>query len=81
MAKEQEQNKLSYEELEQAAINLKKQVDEFSRVNEIRDMAFFCMQLLDHKDVLKPETVEKIVTFLDRVVPIPRDQEGAAEEK
>lgn len=82
MAKEQEQKaKLSYEELEQVAINLKRQLDEVNRANEIRDMAYFCLSLLDHKDSLKPETVEKVVVFLDRLVPTAREQEGAAEKE
>jgi len=81
MAKEQiKNNKLTYDELEAVAMNLQKQNAELSRMNEIRDMAYFCLQLLEHKEVLPDEMISKVITFLDRIIPVPK-QEGAAEQQ
>lgn len=82
MAKEQKKqtNKLTYDELEAVAANLQRQNAELSRMNEIRDMAYFCLQLLDHKDVLTEDMLTKTLAFLDRIIPVPK-QEGAAEEQ
>lgn len=81
MAKEQiKNNKLTYDELEAVAMNLQKQNAELSRMNEIRDMAYFCLQLLEHKEVLPDEMISKVINFLDRIIPVPK-QEGAAEQQ
>ena len=82
MAKEQEQQqpaKLSYDELEHIAADLQQQLAEsraqLRNVNEIREMAYMCVELLKHKNVLPPPTFEKVVNFIDRIIPIPKEQE------
>ena len=83
MAKEQnkQNNKPSYEELEQYCVQLQNQLRDQSRVSEFRDMVAVCLELLKHKDVLPGQTFAKVVAFIDKVVPVPKEQEGAAQEK
>ena len=81
MAKEQNKNKMSYEELEQYCIQLQNQVQNQSRVSEFREMVAVCLELLKYKDVLPEDTFKKVTDFIDKVVPVPKEQEGAAEEK
>lgn len=82
MAEEQnKKNKPSYEELEQYCVQLQNQVRNQNSVNEFRDMVAVCLELLNHIEILHPETREKVLTFIDKVVPVPKEQEGAAPEK
>jgi hypothetical protein len=82
MAKEQnKQNKPSYEELEQYCAQLHAQLQNQNRVSEFREMIAVCIELLNHKDVLPESTFNKVVDFIDKVVPVPKEQEGAAQEK
>lgn len=80
MEKEQN-NKPSYEELEQYCIQLQSKLQEQNRVSEFRDMVAVCLELLKYKDVLPEHTFNKVVDFIDKVVPVPKEQEGAAPEK
>jgi cell shape-determining protein MreC len=82
MAKEQnKQNKPSYEELEQYCAQLQAQLQNQNRVSEFREMVAVCLELLNHKDVLPEATFKKVVDFIDKVVPVPKEQEGAAQEE
>lgn len=83
MAKEQnkQSNKPSYEELEQYCVQLQNQLRDQNRVSEFRDMVAVCLELLKHKDVLPEQTFAKVTAFIDKVVPVPKEQEGAAQEK
>ena len=82
MAKEQnKQNKPSYEELEQYCAQLHAQLQNQNRVSEFREMIAVCIELLNHKDVLPESTFNKVVDFIDKVVPVPKEQDGAAQEK
>jgi hypothetical protein len=82
MANEQKkQNKPSYEELEQYCVQLQNQLREQNRVSEFRDMVAVCLELLKYKDALPEHTFKKVVDFIDKVVPVPKEQEGAAPEK
>lgn len=81
MAKEQEKQnaKLSYDELEHVAAQMQQQLSDaqaqLRNVNEIREMAFMCIELLKCKDALPEPTLHKVVNFLDRLIPIPKDNE------
>ena len=70
--------KLPYNELEQVASNLQRRVNELEyaaqRTNDIRDAAYLCIQMLEHKDVLPDDTIIKIVKFLDRLIPVAKDE-------
>lgn len=85
MAKEQKEQKpkLSYEELEQVAAQLQQQAAEaqaqLRNVNEIREMAYMCIELLKYKDVLPPVTFNKVVDFIDKLVPVPKEKTENAE--
>lgn len=76
---EQDKKKLSYKELEQVAVELQRQLAEqtsaLNRINEIRDMTSVGIALLEHFDKLLPETKEKLLAFIDKIVPVPRTQE------
>ena len=76
---QQEPRKLSYEELEQVCVNLQNQLRDHSRVSEFRDMIAVCIELLKYKDVLREDTFNKVLDFIDKVVPVPKEQEGAAQ--
>lgn len=80
MANEQN-NKPSYEELEQYCVQLQSQLRDQNRVSEFRDMVAVCLELLKYKDVLPESTFKKVTDFIDKVVPVPKEQEGAAQEK
>ena len=77
MENEQNQNqnpqKPSYEDLEQACIQMQNELNQRQRVNEIRDMIAVCLELLKYKDSLPGSTFKKVVDFLDRVIPVPKD--------
>jgi len=81
MAKEQKEQKdeLSYNELKNVAAQLQQQLAErdaaLRNVNEIREMAYICLQLLDHKDVLHEEMLTKVLDFLDKLIPVPKEQQ------
>jgi hypothetical protein len=81
MAKEQKEQKdeLSYNELKNVAAQLQQQLAErdaaLRNVNEIREMAYICLQLLDHKDVLPEEMLTKVLDFLDKLIPVPKEQQ------
>jgi len=81
MVKEQKEQKdeLSYNELKNVAAQLQQQLAErdaaLRNVNEIREMAYICLQLLDHKDVLPKEMLTKVLDFLDKLIPVPKEQQ------
>lgn len=81
MAKEQKEQKdeLSYNELKNVAAQLQQQLAErdaaLRNVNEIREMAYICLQLLDHKDVLTGDMLTKVLDFLDKLIPVPKEQQ------
>lgn len=81
MAKEQneQKQKLSYEELENVAAQLQQQVAEreaaLRNVNEVREMSYICLQLLEHHDVLPEDMLRKVLVFLDRIIPVPKSKE------
>lgn len=82
MAKEQNKNnKPSYEELEQYCVQLQNQLREQNRVNEIRGMVAICLELLKHKDALREGTFNKVHDFIDKIVPVSKDQEEAAQKE
>lgn len=84
MAKEQNNNqeshKLSYEELEQVCVNLQNQLRDQNRVNEIREAAYLCIEVLKCGDNVPAGTRTKAANFIDRLIPVPK-QEGAAEKE
>lgn len=81
MAEEKKNKKLSYEELERVCIDLQGKLNEVGRVNEIREMAYMCIELLKCGDQLPSELKNKVVNFLDKLIPVPKEQEGAAEKQ
>ena len=81
MAEERKNKKLSYEELERVCIDLQTKLNEVGRVNEIREMAYLCIEMLKCGEQLPAELKQKVVNFLDRLIPVPKEQEGAAEEQ
>lgn len=81
MAKEQNEknDKLSYKELENVAAQLQQQLAErdaaLRNVNEIREMAYVCLQLLEHHQVLPADMLKKVLAFLDKLIPVPKETE------
>lgn len=84
MAKEQDNQKLSYKDLEQVAAELQHRLrdaeEALRRMNEVRDMAYLCMQLLEHHEVLPDAMLAKVLAFLDKIIPVPRE-DNAEEAK
>lgn len=82
MANEQKkQNKPTYGELEQYCVQLQNRLREQERANDLREMVAVSLELLKHKDVLPEATFKKITDFIDRIIPVPKEQEGAAPEQ
>lgn len=80
MDNEQKDNKLSYEQLEHVCAELQGRLNEVGRVNEIREMAYLCIEMLKCGEQLPAELKQKVVNFLDRLVPVPKE-EGAPDKQ
>lgn len=76
------ENKLSYDELVNVARQLQERVNEqervLNRVNEFREMTALCVELLKYVEILRPETKEKVLDFIDKVVPVPKETQEEA---
>jgi hypothetical protein len=79
MAEERKNKKLSYEELERVCIDLQTKLNEVGRVNEIREMAYLCIEMLKCGEQLPADLKQKVVKFLDRLIPVPKE-EGAPDK-
>jgi hypothetical protein len=85
MGKEQNKNdqQISYEQLRDVAAQLQQRNNDLEsqlrQMNEIREMAYMCIQLLEHKDAMPPLMLNKVINFLDRLIPVPKD--NTEEEK
>jgi len=77
MENEQKKQKAkpSYEELEALCIDLHKQLNERTRVDELREMVAICIELLKYADVLPKETFKKVTDFIDKIVPVQKEQD------
>lgn len=86
MDNEQKQKKkLTYNELEHVAAQLQQQVADMQaqlrNVNEIREMSYICLQMLEHHEALPKPMLDKVLTFLDRLIPVPKDQQDDNKEE
>ena len=79
--KENKDGKLSYDELLNVANQLQgrvnKQEETLRQINEFREMTAICLELLKYLDQLRPETKEKVLDFIDKVVPVPKEEASA----
>lgn len=81
MANEQQKQdeQISYNQLRDIATQLQQRNSELEaqmrQMNEIREMAYMCIQLLEHKDALPDAMLAKVLNFLDRLIPVPKDNE------
>lgn len=73
--KNNEPKQLSYEELAQMCATLQGEVDGYRRINEIREMVAICIELLKYKDALPKATFDKVVAFIDKIIPVAKDKE------
>ena len=80
MDNEQKNNKLSYEQLERVCAELQGRLNEVGRVNEIREMAYLCIEMLKCGEQLPADLKQKVVNFLDRLIPVPKE-EGAPDKE
>lgn len=74
--------KLSYDELVNVATQLQERVNEqdrmLNRINDFREMTALCVELLKYFEVLRSETKEKVLDFIDKVVPVPKEEKEEA---
>ena len=79
MAEEQKKQdqQISYDQLRSIAAQLQQRNSELEaqvrQINEVREMAYMCIQLLEHKDALPKLMLDKVISFLDKLVPVPKD--------
>lgn len=81
---EKEEKKLSYEELEQVAAQLKQNLDDcverLRKVDNIREVAYLCTSLLPNLDKLEESTQKKVLKFIDNLIPVVKEQQGPEQQ-
>lgn len=79
MANETKSNKLTYNQLQDVASQLQRRNADLEstlqRINDFREMTALCVELLKYFDVLHEGTQRKILDFIDRVVPTPKEEQ------